>query len=110
MVRFLLSLFSPFSLNPHLGSVFIAGSNPNSDVINNANNATYVYKTEYRSEIFYPSYYDAVRPVPTGIPKSISYGGPSFDLGLTKAGVAGSPLTSIKVALIRTGFSTHGMK
>ncbi|KAM0748117.1 DUF1929-domain-containing protein [Meredithblackwellia eburnea MCA 4105] len=91
------------------GSVFIAGSNPNADMINATNNATYLYKTEYRAEIFYPSYYDAGRPVPTGIPSSISYGGDSFDLQLPSSSLNGTDLSTIKVSLIRTGFSTHAM-
>jgi hypothetical protein len=91
------------------GSVFLAGSNPNADVINDTNNATYVYKTEYRAEIFYPDYFDAPRPVPTGIPSTITYGGPSFNLSLPANDLNGTNLNGVKVALIRTGFSTHAM-
>jgi hypothetical protein len=36
------------------GSVFVAGSNPNVDVIDDSNNASYVFHTEYRVERFYP--------------------------------------------------------
>ena len=91
------------------GSVFISGSNPNADVITMANNASYPYKTEYRTEIFYPSYFDAARPVPTGIPTSITYGGAAFNLTLPAASLNNTDLRSVTVALIRTGFSTHGM-
>ncbi|KAK4703171.1 hypothetical protein P7C70_g3046, partial [Phenoliferia sp. Uapishka_3] len=91
------------------GSVFVAGSNPNADMIDEANNATYVYKTEYRAEKFYPSYYDEPRPVPTGIPSSISYGGKYFDLSLPASSLNGTDLSLVKVALIRTGYSTHAM-
>ncbi|KAL8283502.1 hypothetical protein RQP46_005605 [Phenoliferia psychrophenolica] len=91
------------------GSVFVAGSNPNADMIDDTNNATYVYKTEYRAEIFYPDYYDSGRPVPSGIPSKITYGGSPFDLSLPKSSLNSTDLSTIKVALIRTGFSTHGM-
>lgn len=91
------------------GSVFISGSNPNADVITMANNASYPYKTEYRTEIFYPSYFDAARPVPTGIPNSITYGGAAFNLTLPASSLNNTDLRSVTVALIRTGFSTHGM-
>lgn len=113
------------------GSVLVAGSNPNSDVITMANNATCassffcydfqeqpliasrvatdVYKTEYRSEVFYPDYYDAPRPAPTGVPTTISYGGLGFDLILPASSINGANLNTVKVALVRTGFSTHSM-
>ncbi|SCV67301.1 BQ2448_5947 [Microbotryum intermedium] len=91
------------------GSVFIAGSNPNADVITDVNNATYVYKTEYRSEIFYPSYYDAGRSVPSSLPSNITYGGAYFQFDLPKSSLNGSSPADLKVSLIRTGFSTHAM-
>lgn len=91
------------------GSVFIAGSNPNADVITEANNASYPYKTEYRAERFYPDYYDAPRPNVTGIPASISYGGDGFDLTLPSTSLNGSSLDNIFIGLMRTGFSTHAM-
>ncbi|GAA5833629.1 hypothetical protein JCM11251_003187 [Rhodosporidiobolus azoricus] len=87
------------------GSVFIAGSSPSADVITEENNATYPYKTEYRAERFYPNYYDLPRPLPSGIPSSISYGGDPFDLTLP-AGNVSNP-DSIRVSLMRPGFSTH---
>lgn len=87
----------------------IAGSAPSADVITEQNNATYVYKTEYRTEIFYPSYYDAPRPVPAGLPTSLSYGGAYFDITLPASSLTGGSLNKIKVNVIRTGFSTHGM-
>ncbi|SGY97902.1 BQ5605_C035g11431 [Microbotryum silenes-dioicae] len=91
------------------GSVFIAGSNPNADVITDVNNATYVYKTEYRSEIFYPSYYDSGRPVPSSLPRNITYGGDYFQFDLPRSSLNGSSPADLKVSLIRTGFSTHAM-
>lgn len=58
---------------------------------------------------FYPSYYDEPRPAPTGIPTSISYGGKYFDLTLPADSLNGTDLSTVKVALIRTGYSTHAM-
>ena len=67
------------------------------------------WKTEYRTEIFYPSYFDSARPVPAGIPTTITYGGAAFNLTLPASSLNGTDLRSVTVALIRTGFSTHGM-
>jgi hypothetical protein len=90
------------------GSVMVAGSNPNVDV-----NFTVPYKTEYRAEYFYPPYFNAsARPAPTGIPKTISYGGASFDLTVPAKGFTGNPNTAAataKVMLIRPGWTTHAM-
>ncbi|GAA6042384.1 hypothetical protein JCM8097_004488 [Rhodosporidiobolus ruineniae] len=92
------------------GSVWVGGSNPNVDVITPENNASYPFKTEYRVERFYPSYYDSPRPQPSGIPDSLSYGGDPFDVSLPSSSVSGVSLDSgISVMLIRTGFSTHVM-
>ncbi|GAA5908630.1 uncharacterized protein JCM6883_005608 [Sporobolomyces salmoneus] len=92
------------------GSVFVAGSNPNVDVINDQTNASYVFHTEYRVERFYPSYYDAPRPQPTGLPSSITYGGNYFDITLPASNLVDGDLTKdISIVLIRTGFSTHVM-
>ncbi|GAA6042383.1 hypothetical protein JCM8097_004487 [Rhodosporidiobolus ruineniae] len=87
------------------GSVLVAGSSPSADVITEQNNASYPFKTEYRAERFYPPYFDEPRPVPSGIPSSVSYGGDSFDLTLP-AGNVSNP-DSVRVSLMRTGFSTH---
>ncbi|KAF7299175.1 CAP10 domain-containing protein [Mycena indigotica] len=89
-------------------SVLVAGSNPNVDV-----NLTTVYPTEYRAEIFYPPYFSATtRPVPTGIPSTISYGGNSFDITIpasSYSGSADSAADNTTVALIRPGWTTHAM-
>jgi hypothetical protein len=67
-------------------SVLIAGSNPNVDYNPNA-----VFATEYRAERFYPPYFKAtVRPQPTGIPKSFSYGGSPFDVTIPSSSYSGS--------------------
>ncbi|KAH7888875.1 glyoxal oxidase [Phlebopus sp. FC_14] len=88
------------------GSVFVSGSNPNSDI-----NLTTIYPTEYRIERFYPSYYNARRPEPQGLPSQISYGGPYFNVSLTVADLNGNVdnIQTAKVMLMRTGFSTHTM-
>ncbi|GAA5888669.1 hypothetical protein JCM16303_000887 [Sporobolomyces ruberrimus] len=92
------------------GSVFVAGSNPNVDVIDESNNASYVFHTEYRVERFYPSYYDSPRPMPRSFPPSLSYGGDYFDLMLSWNDLTDVDLTNdISIVLIRTGFSTHVM-
>ncbi|PPQ99405.1 hypothetical protein CVT24_005392 [Panaeolus cyanescens] len=89
-------------------SVLIAGSNPNVDV-----NLTTFFPTTYQAEIFYPPYFSSsTRPVPTGIPQTLSYGGPSFDITLPPASYSGSAndaADSIIVAVMRSGFTTHAM-
>ncbi|KAG6902110.1 hypothetical protein C0995_004291 [Termitomyces sp. Mi166 len=90
------------------GSVLIAGSNPNVDV-----NISTIFPTEYRAEIFYPSYFSATtRPAPTGMPQTISYGGPYFNLTIPKSSYTGSASAAAgntTVSLIRGGFTTHAM-
>lgn len=90
------------------GSVLVAGSNPNPDV-----NISAVYPTEYRADVFYPPYFSAsVRPSPTNVPKTLSYGGPSFDITLTSNSYTGDPNSTADqtmVTLVRGGFTTHAM-
>ncbi|KAJ6568458.1 glyoxal oxidase N-terminus-domain-containing protein [Mycena sp. CBHHK59/15] len=89
-------------------SVLIAGSNPNVDV-----NTTTVYPTTYKAEIFYPPYFSATtRPVLSGIPSTISYGGNSFDITVTAVSYSGSgdaAAANTSVALVRPGWTTHAM-
>lgn len=88
-------------------SVLIAGSNPNVDV-----NLTTYFPTTYKSEIFYPSYYTSNRPVPSGVPTTLSYGGNPFDItvpGSSYSGSANDAAASAKIMVIRPGFTTHGM-
>ncbi|KAG6915316.1 hypothetical protein DXG01_012177, partial [Tephrocybe rancida] len=89
-------------------SVLVAGSNPNVDV-----NTSTIFPTEYRAEIFYPPYFSATtRPAPTGMPKTISYGGDFFDLTLPSASYTGSANAAAgntSVVLVRGGFTTHAM-
>ncbi|RDB29806.1 Aldehyde oxidase GLOX [Hypsizygus marmoreus] len=89
-------------------SVFIAGSNPNVDV-----NFTTIFPTEYRAEIFYPPYFAATtRPAPSGIPKTLSYGGDSFDITLPASSYSGSANAAAgntTVSIVRSGFTTHAL-
>jgi hypothetical protein len=67
------------------------------------------YPWEDRVERFYPWYYDKHRPEPQGVPSTLSYGGPYFNVSLTLTDLAGSAANIIntKAVVIRTGFSTH---
>ncbi|KAF4585155.1 hypothetical protein EYR40_001992 [Pleurotus pulmonarius] len=89
-------------------SVMIAGSNPNVDV-----NIATVFPTEYRIEIFYPPYFAAAtRPVPSGVPKTLSYGGNPFDINVPASSYSGSANDAAEnttVVIIRGGFTTHAM-
>jgi hypothetical protein len=89
-------------------SVMIAGSNPNIDV-----NTTTIYPTTYQAEYFYPSYFSApTRPKPTGIPKTLTYGGNAFDITIpptSYSGSANSAAANTTVVLSRGGFTTHAM-
>jgi len=90
------------------GSVFISGSNPNADY----NVGPKVkYPTEYRTEIFYPSYYNERRPQPKGILSQLSYGGPTFEIQLDSDDLYGDieNVKDARVIIIRPGFSTHAM-
>ncbi|TFK16812.1 copper radical oxidase [Coprinopsis marcescibilis] len=88
------------------GSVMVSGSNPNSDFNSGAR-----YPTEYRTELFYPRYYSQRRPQPQGLPTTITYGGPAFNVQLQSNDMSNdiSMVNKTTVVLIRTGFSTHSM-
>jgi Domain of unknown function (DUF1929) len=89
-------------------SVLVAGSNPNIDV-----NTTTIYPTTYQAEIFYPPYFAATtRPVPSGIPSTLSYGGNPFDITVpasSYAGAANNAADNTTVVITRGGFTTHAM-
>ncbi|KAJ7505434.1 glyoxal oxidase [Mycena galericulata] len=89
-------------------SVLIAGSNPNVDV-----NTTAVFPTQYQAEIFYPPYFSAsTRPVPSGIPSTITYGGSPFDVTIPASSYSGAgndAAANTTVVLMRPGWTTHGM-
>ncbi|GLB37035.1 putative protein with domain of unknown function (DUF1929) [Lyophyllum shimeji] len=90
------------------GSVFVSGSNPNSDY--NVGDDIQ-YPTEYRTERFFPPYYDERRPQPVGLLRQLSYGGPSFDVTLDSDDLFGNVenVKNASVVIIRPGFSTHAM-
>ncbi|KAG8734970.1 hypothetical protein FRC10_011150 [Ceratobasidium sp. 414] len=90
-------------------SVLVAGSNPNVDV-----NTSTIFPTTYKAERFYPPYFANIssRPVPQGFPKTLSYGGASFDVQLgpeSYIGNANDAAKATKVVLVRPGFTTHAM-
>ncbi|KAJ3766035.1 hypothetical protein FB446DRAFT_417507, partial [Lentinula raphanica] len=89
-------------------SVLIAGSNPNVDV-----NLTTYFPTTYKAEIFYPSYFSSsTRPVPTGIPSTLSYGGAYFDVSIPSSSYTGSAndaAANTTVVVVRPGWTTHAM-
>jgi hypothetical protein len=89
-------------------SVLVAGSNPHSDV-----NLTAPYPTEYRADIFYPPYFSAsIRPAPTGMPTTLTYGGTFFNITIPKSsytGLANDAADNTTVVIQRGGFTTHAM-
>lgn len=89
-------------------SVLVAGSNPHPDV-----NLTAPYPTTYEADIFYPPYFSAsVRPAPTGMPTTLSYGGDLFNLTIPKSsytGLANDAAGNTTVVIQRGGFTTHAM-
>ena len=97
------------------GSIFNAGSNPNADYIPSKGYSsagiTYTFPTEYRVETFYPDYYDNARPNVTGLPTTLGYGGSYFNLTLSSDALNNniSNIDTVKVIVLRTGYSTHAM-
>lgn len=98
------------------GSIFNAGSNPNADYIpysgyTDSRGINYPFPTEYRVETFYPDYYDQPRPEPQGLPTTLSYGGDYFNITLSASdlGNNASNIDTVKVVVMRTGYSTHAM-
>ena len=88
--------------------MFVSGSNPNADY----NVGPDVeYPTEYRTERFYPSYYNERRPQPKGLLSKLSYGGQPFDVYLGLEDLFGdvNNIASATVVVLRPGFSTHAM-
>ncbi|KAH7096742.1 DUF1929-domain-containing protein [Auriculariales sp. MPI-PUGE-AT-0066] len=91
------------------GRVLVAGSNPGADVSLKADNIP--YPTTYDAEYFYPPYWGKKRPEPSGVPKTLTYGGQYFQLTLA-AGAYTDPNTAAaktKVVLVRPGFTTHAL-
>ncbi|KAH9479085.1 Aldehyde oxidase GLOX [Psilocybe cubensis] len=90
------------------GSVFVSGSNPNADY---ASASDVLFPTEYRTERFYPPYYNERRPQPKGLINKLSYGGPPFEVVLDADDLFKDVqnVDSARVVVIRTGFSTHAI-
>lgn len=82
------------------GSVLVSGSNPNPDV------TTTGWKTLYSVEKWYPRWYNSPRPNPGPLPKTLTYGGAPWTITYNNA--SANP-DNIKVVVLRTGFSTHGL-
>jgi hypothetical protein len=96
------------------GSVLVGGSNPHEDVSLDMPLGTtpQAFNTTYELEKWYPLYYNEVRPVPTGLPSYILYGGDTwnFTMDATYMGTSANyKAENTKVMVIRPGFSTHAM-
>ena len=91
-----------------LGSIFVSGSNPNKDY---STGPDVKYPTEYRTERFFPPYYNQRRPQPKGLLSQFSYGGPIFDVTLDSDDLFGDikNIENASVVVLRPGFSTHAM-
>ncbi|KAF8211273.1 glyoxal oxidase N-terminus-domain-containing protein [Mycena galopus ATCC 62051] len=91
-------------------SVLIAGGNPNLDV---NISSTVPYPTEYTAEKFYPPYFSAAtRPVPSGVPSTLTYGGSPFDITIPASsytGASNDAANSTVVSVVRGGWTTHAM-
>jgi hypothetical protein len=64
------------------------------------------------AEYFYPPYFSSSRPVPSGMPKTISYGGSAFDITVpptSYSGSANAAAANTTVVLLRPGWTTHAM-
>lgn len=90
------------------GSVFVSGSNPNADYNVGPN---IKYPTEYRTERFYPLYYNQRRPQPKGLLSKLTYGGQPFYVYLDSDDLFGdvNNIRNTTVVVLRPGFSTHAM-
>ena len=88
--------------------MFVSGSNPNADYVAGPD---VKYPTEYRTERFYPSYYNERRPQPKGLVSRLTYGGSPFDVVLDSEDLFDTVNNAVnaKVVIIRPGFSTHNM-
>ena len=84
---------------PSTGASFLSGLSNVADLL-----------SWHSVEKFYPDYFTAARPVPTGIPATLTYGGNYFDIELSAADVGDvKNLDNTIVTLVRPGFSTHAM-
>lgn len=89
------------------GSVIIAGSSPNPDV------SQFTYRTEYTVERWFPSWHNRRRPDRNVLPSTFAYGHAvriNLRTAATQGGVNATAITSAKLRLVRTGFSTHAIQ
>jgi len=86
------------TLTPN-GNIFLAGSNPNGLVTNGTQ-----YHTEFRAEYLNPPYITRSRPALQNVPKQIFF---NQEYQIDVKIPAGLNSSSIKVALMDLGFSTH---
>jgi hypothetical protein len=84
----------------------VSGSNPNADFTTGVK-----FSTEYRTELFYPSYFGKRRPEPKALPVKLTYGGSAFDVHLSSDDLFGNAdnINKTTAVVIRPGFSTHSM-
>ncbi|KAF5359492.1 hypothetical protein D9756_002906 [Leucocoprinus leucothites] len=81
------------------GNILIAGSNPHPQVVNETK-----YPTEFRVEYLNPPYMNSARPTLHDVPSQIEFN-KNFTIGVDIPTTI--PVSSIKVALMDLGFSTH---
>ncbi|KAF8500736.1 glyoxal oxidase precursor [Gautieria morchelliformis] len=89
---------SSVTLTPK-GNIFIAGSNPNNNVVNNT-----LFHTEFRVQFLNPPFMSVARPALLSMPTQIAFN------GVFTVSVSIPPnlsASSIQVALMDLGFSTH---
>ncbi|KAF8192159.1 glyoxal oxidase precursor [Pholiota molesta] len=90
---------STTTLTPN-GNIFIAGSNPNGEVVN----GTGEFHTEFRVEYLNPPFMSEQRPVLSNVPSKIGFNKKfTIDIDIPRNLQA----SSIKVALMDLGFSSH---
>ncbi|PPQ85498.1 hypothetical protein CVT25_006578 [Psilocybe cyanescens] len=86
------------SLTPQ-GNILIAGSNPNGQVVNGTK-----FGTEFRVEYLNPPFMSVARPVLSNVPSKIAFNKQfTINVNIPK----NLPASSIKVALMDLGFSSH---
>ncbi|KAF4617447.1 hypothetical protein D9613_006409 [Agrocybe pediades] len=89
---------STASLTP-LGNILIAGSNPNGEVVNGTE-----FGTEFRVEYLNPPFMSMERPIMSNVPTKIGFN-QRFNIAVNIP--KNLKATSIKVALMDLGFSSH---
>ncbi|KAF8901815.1 glyoxal oxidase precursor [Mucidula mucida] len=90
---------SSVSLTP-MGNVFIAGSNPNTLIVNEG----VKFPSEFRVEYLNPPYMTFERPVLRNVPSQIGFH-ENFTIGIDIPG--GLEASNIQVSLMDLGFSSH---